>query len=114
MSDCGAGMSHAEREALLYEFADLVRATISDDKPALVTADQLDRCGRAFDSTWLDDWRCVDHILAELHALMVDIFDVAADGGDVPKFLWIRMERGGPPVRFSTTAAPADAEAVTP
>jgi hypothetical protein len=123
MSARAVNLSHADREALLREFAYLVRDTING--PALVNTEQLERCGRAFDGVsrdgfsdeFRDEFRYayfLPKLLEELHDLMVGVFKQAADGGDMPESLWVTTAPVSPPFRFVTAAPPADAEAVAP
>jgi len=105
--------AHADREAVLNEFADFVVGFIIDaDKPVLVTAEQLRRWGRAFqvDVFGADSHRA-DHLLANIHARLTAIFELAATDGGTPDSVWISIDRSSR--SFAITEAHADTEAVS-
>ena len=106
--------AHADREALLEEFAGLVCSLLAADKPVLIAVQQLDRWSHAFKADLSDaDSHRVDRFLARIHARLTAIFEQSATDGEMPDSMWIAIDPGSKPLRFCATGAPADTEAVT-
>jgi hypothetical protein len=102
----------ADRETVMDEFADLVISLIGDDKPVLVTAEQLGRWSRAFEADVSEaDSHRVHQLLARIHARLAAIFELTATDGCMPVHAWISLDRASP--RFVITEVPADTESVT-